>query len=56
MEQEARTLGIGRLTLNSTATAHRFYEARGYKDEGQPMTGRLKENIYPMAKDFTGGE
>lgn len=54
MEQEARKLGIDRLTLNSTATAHRFYQARGYKNEGLPLTGRLKENIHPMAKALTG--
>lgn len=50
METEARSLGFGRVMLNSTATAHRFYRARGYKDEGLPQSGRLKDNIYPMAK------
>jgi GNAT superfamily N-acetyltransferase len=54
MEQEARMLGIARLTLNSTATAYRFYQARGYRNEGLPLTGRLKENIHPMAKGLTG--
>jgi GNAT superfamily N-acetyltransferase len=56
MEQEARTLGIARLTLNSTATAHRFYLSRGYKDLGFPQMGRLKESIYPMAKVLAGIE
>lgn len=50
MEMEARKLGLERVVLNSTATAHRFYQARGFKDEGPPQTGRLKDNIYPMAK------
>jgi len=54
MEAEARSLGIGRVTLNSTGTAHCFYRARGYKDEGPPQAGRLKDNIYPMAKTFGG--
>ncbi|QIG50676.1 GNAT family N-acetyltransferase [Nordella sp. HKS 07] len=49
-ERGAAQLGVARLTLNSTATAHRFYLARGFRDEGQPQTGRLRENIYPMAK------
>lgn len=54
MEVEARSLGIGRVTLNSTATAHRFYQARGYRDEGPPQTGRLKGSIYPMVKMLGG--
>ncbi|WP_119391351.1 GNAT family N-acetyltransferase [Taklimakanibacter lacteus] len=54
MEQEARKLGLTRTTLNSTATAHRFYKARGYRDDGAPRAGRLKDNIYPMAKDLAG--
>lgn len=54
MEAEARSLGIDHVTLNSTATAHRFYQARGYRDEGPPQTGRLKDIIYPMAKMLSG--
>jgi len=54
MEAEAGNLGIGRVTLNSTATAHRFYQARGYKDEGPPQTSRLKDSIYPMTKTLSG--
>lgn len=50
MENEARKLGLDRVNLNSTATAHRFYQARGFTDEGPPQTGRLKDNIYPMTK------
>ena len=50
MEAEAQGLGVTRITLNGTATAHRFYHARGYKDEGKPQTGRLKVANYPMSK------
>ena len=53
MEAEARSLGISRITLNSTATAHRFYLARGFRDEGPPQMDRLKNGIYPMAKRLT---
>lgn len=49
-EAGAIRLGVPRLSLNSTATARRFYLARGFQDTGQPQTGRLKDNIYPMAK------
>jgi GNAT superfamily N-acetyltransferase len=55
MEAEAKSLGISRITLNSTATAHRFYLARGYLDEGPPQMDRLKNGIYPMAKRLTDG-
>jgi GNAT superfamily N-acetyltransferase len=50
LEAAAARLGVSRLSLNSTATAHPFYLARGFQDAGQPRTDRLKENIYPMAK------
>ena len=50
LEAEAARLGVPRLSLNSTATAHPFYLARGFQDAGQPRTDRLKDNIYPMAK------
>ena len=52
MEQDIRKLGGRRITLNSTATAHRFYQARSYKNKGDPQSGRLKGDIYPMAKDL----
>ena len=52
MEQDIRKLGVRRVTLNSTMTAHRFYQARGYKNEGVPQKGRLKGDIYPMVKDL----
>lgn len=50
LEVAAAELGVPRLSLNSTATAHPFYLARGFQDAGQPQTDRLKDNIYPMAK------
>lgn len=50
LEEAAAKLGLERITLNSTATAHSFYLARGFQDAGRPQTGRLKDNIYPMAK------
>lgn len=50
LEVEAMKLRVPHLTLNSTATAHRFYLARGFVDAGEPQTGRLKDNIYPMVK------
>lgn len=50
MEAQAMRWGLTRLTLKSTATAHRFYLERGYRDEGLPETDRLKDNIYPMVK------
>ena len=54
MEQEARKIGLARITLNSTATAQRFYQARGYRNEGESRTGRLKDRIQPMEKDIAG--
>lgn len=50
LQAEAMKWDVPHLTLNSTATAHRFYLARGFMDAGQPETGRLKDNIYPMTK------
>lgn len=53
LEVEAMERGVPHLTLNSTATAHRFYLARGFTDVGEPETGRLKANIYPMTKPLS---
>lgn len=50
LETQAAMFGAARLTLNSTATARQFYLARGFQDAGEPQTGRLKDNIYPMTK------
>jgi len=56
LEDVATALGVPRLILNSTATAHPFYLARGFQDVGQPQTDRLKDNIYPMAKSLAAEE
>lgn len=53
LEAQAMAWGLTRLTLKSTATAHRFYLERDYRDEGQPETGRLRDNIYPVVKALT---
>lgn len=50
IEAEAMRWGLTRLFLKSTATAHRFYLERGFRDEGVPETGRLRDKVYPMAK------
>jgi GNAT superfamily N-acetyltransferase len=52
LETAATKLGVHRLSLKSTTTAHPFYLARGFQDAGQPQTDRLKDNIYPMAKSL----
>lgn len=56
LETAAVVLGVPRLSLNSTATAYPFYLARGFQDAGEPQTGRLKDNIYPMMKDISPTE
>lgn len=53
IEAEAEKWGLARLTLKSTATAHRFYLEHGYRDEGSPETDRLRDKIYPMVKPLT---
>ncbi len=50
LEARAVERGNTRCTLISTETAHRFYRARGYSEEGPP-TGEFGTNAgYPMAK------
>ncbi|HEX3993849.1 MAG TPA: GNAT family N-acetyltransferase [Acetobacteraceae bacterium] len=48
---EARAVERGNLrcTLFSTATAHRFYCARGYVDDGPPDRKFGTEGGYPMS-------
>jgi N-acetylglutamate synthase-like GNAT family acetyltransferase len=53
MEAQAMRWGLTRLFLKSTATAHRFYLERGYRDAGLPETDRLKDNIYPLVKPLS---
>lgn len=50
IEEEAAKLGLAALTLNSTATARRFYVAAGYADAGPPISGFGITRGYPMAQ------
>lgn len=49
MEASALRQGVRRCVLDSTATAHRFYQSRGYRDAGTPRT---KHGLaaFPMVK------
>ncbi|MEL6414955.1 MAG: GNAT family N-acetyltransferase [Pseudomonadota bacterium] len=49
LEQELREQGLTELYLESTQTAHRFYQARGWEDAGAPISdaGMIS---YPMRK------
>ena len=52
LEDRARECGNATCRLTSTATAHRFYRANGYEDDGPPVAlGRMTG--YPMAKSLT---
>lgn len=50
LEQQAAEMGVEVVTLLSSATAHRFYGAVGYRDTGPPLTGFGITSGYPMAK------
>ena len=52
MEEAARSLGVHSLTLNSTATARRFYERAGYVAAGVPKKGFGIATCYPMTKQM----
>jgi len=52
IELEAATLGIRRLTLDSTLTAQRFYRARGFVAAGTPRTGFGVSVCVPLAKQI----
>jgi len=52
LEARALARGNSRCTLNSTETAHRFYQSAGYLDDGAP-TGKFGTRAgYPMAKQI----
>ena len=53
---EARALerGIGRCTLLSTETAHRFYRSAAYIEDGAPQGKFGTTSSYPMSKRLTG--
>ena len=49
LEAELAALGHTEARLDSTATAHRFYRARGWTDAGAPVTWRGMK-AWPMRK------
>lgn len=51
LEEWMKGLGVRRVTLTSTRTAHRFYLARGYQNNGPPQPWRGNDS-QPMAKDL----
>lgn len=54
LEEEAAKLGLATITLNSTATARRFYAACGYAEAGPPVPGFGITRGFPMAKRIAG--
>jgi GNAT superfamily N-acetyltransferase len=50
LEDAARGEGLTRLLLTSTLTAQRFYRARGYLPDGDPVAGLGVTTGQPMAK------
>jgi GNAT superfamily N-acetyltransferase len=50
LESEAPRLGIPTVTLESSLTAKKFYEARGYVQSGEPTPGYGITNGWPMEK------
>ena len=53
LEQRAASRGCVRCTLNSTATARRFYLAQGYVETGKPAGHFGTSSGYPMVKSLT---
>jgi GNAT superfamily N-acetyltransferase len=52
LEVRAAERGNARCTLTSTETAHQFYRARGYADQGPPQ-GKFGTNSgYPMFREI----
>ena len=52
LEGEARRLGVRVVTLESSLTARRFYEARGYAQVGEPKNGFGITKSWPMKKSI----
>ena len=50
LEVRAAKLGIGLLTLKSTATAAHFYRSAGYTESGAPTQGHGITTAHPMQK------
>jgi GNAT superfamily N-acetyltransferase len=55
MEQAAIAVGLRELTLESSATALRFYTRRGYASTGPPGKGFGITNAYPMSRRIGAG-
>ena len=54
LEKRAQGRGNQRCNLLSTETAHRFYQAGGYVDDG-PRQGKFgTSSSYPMSKELVG--
>jgi hypothetical protein len=54
LEVRAAKRGNSRCTLLSTETAHRFYRAAGYADDGEPQRKFGTDASYPMSKRLSG--
>jgi GNAT superfamily N-acetyltransferase len=52
LEVRAAERGNRRCALTSTDTAHRFYQSRGYSDDGEPVGKFGTGSSYPMSKDL----
>jgi GNAT superfamily N-acetyltransferase len=50
LEEEAIALGLKQISLESSITAKRFYQARGYHSSGDPVAGFGVTDAYPMVK------
>lgn len=56
MEHRARTLDLPSCHLSSTVTAHRFYLAHGYTDDGPPTSSSFgSKPCYPMRRALSPG-
>jgi GNAT superfamily N-acetyltransferase len=53
LETRAREKGVSTCRLTSTETAHRFYLALGYVDDGAPGGKFGTTGSYPMSKPLT---
>ena len=52
MERRAAALGHAACTLTSTVTAHGFYLAYGYEDDGPPVASFGGKPAYPMRREI----
>jgi GNAT superfamily N-acetyltransferase len=50
LEREAIALGLNEISLESSLTAKRFYQTRGYHSSGTPVSGFGVTSAYPMVK------